>query len=332
MKITMLGIDLAKNIFQLYGIDGQGQTVVDRSLSRSKLPVFIANLSKCTIFMEACGGSNYWGRKFRSMGHDVKLISPQHVKPFVGRQKNDRNDARAIVEAGRRLEAKFVAIKEVWHQDIQVSHRIRERLLKNQISLSNQIRGILLEFGLVIPQGKNHVRENLYLHLENADNELSEITRNLLLELHHELLEIDKRFEKMTKHIIEISKNSEVCQRLETIKGVGPIVSTAFWASIADPRIFTNGRQASAWIGLVPKQNSSGGHTRLTGITKTGQTYLRKIIVQGARAAVMAASARHEKTTDDIKTLAMVERRGFNKTAVALANRNVRRMWALMAN
>lgn len=332
MKTTTLAIDLAKNVFQLYGIAESGKKSVDRKISRAKLYEYMANLPGCEVIMEACGGSHYWARKFRWMGHEVKLVSPQHVKPFVGRQKNDRNDARAILECGRRLEARYVAIKEIPHQDMQALHRIRERLIGSQISLSNQIRGLLQEYGLVIPKGAKHVREQLYLHIENADNELSDMMREELVELHRELKVIDERVARITKKIVDLSKKSEVCQRLEKISGVGPIVATAFWASVANPQAFKNGRQVAAWVGLVPRQQSSGGQTRLGGITKTGQVYLRKMIVQGARAQVMAAGNRQIKTSEDIRTLAMVDRKGFNKASVALANRNARRMWAVLAS
>lgn len=331
METTTLAIDLAKNVFQLYGIDESGKKTIDRSISRASLYGFMANLPECIVIMEACGGSHYWGRKFRSMGHNVKLVSPQHVKPFVGSQKNDRNDARAILECGRRLEARFVSIKEIPHQDMQALHRVRERMIRSQVSLSNQIRGLLHEYGLVVPVGPRHVREKLFLHLENVDNELSDLMRETLFDLHEELKSIDRRVDAITQKIKDLSKKSEVCQRLEKISGVGPIVATAFWSSIANPHVFKNGRQVSAWIGLVPKQRSSGGKARLGRITKTGQVYLRKMIVQGARAQVMAAGNRQEKTSEDLRTLAMVERKGFNKAAVALANRNVRRMWSVMA-
>lgn len=332
MRIDKIGIDLAKETFHIYGINSAGEKIVSKKLAREKFALYFTNLETCSIFMEACGGANYWGRTLRKMGHTVKLISPQHVKPFVGSQKNDCNDARAILEASRRLEAKFVAIKELWQQDIQCLHRAREGRVKNRVALSNQIRGLLMEYGITIKRGKEHLKKNMTPLLEDAESGLTTAVRELLYELYEEYLAAESRVIELTLKIQEISKQHEVCQQLEVLPGVGPIISTMFAASIGDPAVFKNGRQVAAWLGLVPKQVSTGGKTKLLGITKNGDSYLRKMVVQGARSRLMSIMRKKKHTEEEERILQMQERKGFNKTAVALANRNTRKMWHIMAN
>lgn len=332
MEITMLAIDLAKDTFQLYGIQKNGKPVIDRSIKRSKLLLFTANMLKTTIVMEACGGSNYWFRKFSDQGHEVKMISPQHVKPFVGTQKNDRNDAKGISEAAQRPNMKFVPPKNVAQQDVQTIHRIRERLVKEKTSLINQIRGILLENGITIAKTVAKFQKAIPEILENGENELSDLMRELLYELYEEFNHVRSRVEKYTARIKSFSKQNEVCQRLEELSGVGPIISTAFWMAVGNPDSFKNGRQVSAWIGLVPRQHSSGGKQKLSGITKQGDEYLRRLLIHGGRSQISAAQRRIHKSEQDLKLLELVNKKGINRACVARANRLGRHMWAIMAS
>lgn len=328
MNITTVGIDLAKNVFQLHGVNEVGETVLTKKLSRKKLPEFITQLQPCLIGMESCGGSNYWGRKFRTMGHDVRLISPQFVKPYVKSNKNDAADAEAICEAVARPNMRFVAIKTIEQQDIQSVHRIRARYVRGRTALANQIRGLLAEYGIVIPQGIRYIRNNLPLILEDAENELSISGRKLFSDLYEQLRNVDEKVKQYDFQVEQICQNNETCKRLRQLKGVGPLIATAIVASIGDAKIFKNGREMSAFIGLVPKQNSSGGKQKLLGISKRGDRYLRCLIIHGARAMLTKTKSLPEKQAKWLGSL--IERRGRARATVALANKNTRIMWALM--
>jgi len=251
-NITLLAIDIAKNVFQLHGVGKTGKAQLKKQLSRSKLAEFTANLSVCTIVMEACGGANYWARKFIAQGHTVKLISPQFVKPFVRGNKNDSNDARAIAEAASRPDMKFVSIKTVEQQDIQGLHRIRERQMAQRTAIMNQIRGLLAEYGIVVAQGESVLRRRLPEILEDAENELTSFSRTLFEELYQELKTLSENIAKSDKHIKQLFKDNEACQRIAQIPGVGPITATAIIGDLAQPDLFKNGRhyrfpRVNAW-------------------------------------------------------------------------------------
>lgn len=328
MEISNLGIDLAKNIFQLHGVNSKGKKVLARKISRNQLSIFIAQLKPCIISMEACGSSHYWARKFQEMGHTVKLIAPQFVKPFVKSNKNDANDAEAIVEASLRPNMRFVAVKSQEQQVNLSFHRVRERLVSSKTALINEIRGLLSEFGIIINQGAEHVRKELPSIIENADNGLTDKFRLLFNSLYEELKEVEDRIEKLDKNVLDQVKNNEVAKRLMTIPGVGPITASAIFATIGDANIFKNGREMSAWLGVVPRQNSSGGKTNLGGISKRGDKYLRKLLIHGARAVLVHIENKTDRLSEWLKKL--VERRGYNRAAVALANKNMRIAWAIM--
>lgn len=330
-KITVLGIDLAKNIFQLHGADDRGKAVLKKKLNRQQLALFIVNLPKCTVAMEACGGSHYWARKFQAMGHEVKLISPQFVKPFVKSNKNDAHDAEAIVEAAQRPNMRFVAVKSVEQQDALCLHRVRERLIRGRTALVNEIRGLLHEYGVVVPQGIKKLRSALPEILEQDDNQLSDLGRKLFSQLYLELCGFDKRVEIYNAKIEAQSKSSEVCQKIMKIPGVGPLTATAIVASVGNAKLFTNGRQMSAWLGLVPKQSSSGGKENLLGISKRGDSYIRKLLIHGARAVLQVSKTAAVDTPKTVWLKKLEERRGFNKACVALANKNARVIWKLLA-
>lgn len=327
-NITTLGIDLAKNVFQLHGTDSKGKCVLKKKLSRAKLPAFIANLKPCLIGIEACGSAHYWARRFRELGHTAKIMSPQFVKPYIKANKNDANDAAGIAEAVTRPDMKFVPIKTIEQQDMLLLHRARELAIKQRTAQSNQIRGLLSEYGIVISKGLHHL-EQLPVILENNKDKLTEYADAIYKQLHEQFKLVDKQVESYDKQIKEIAKNNEVCRALMEIEGIGPITASAAVATIGDAKVFKRGREAAAWLGLVPRQHSSGGKERLLGISKHGDKYLRKLLVHGARSVLINC----EKKTDK-RSLWIADKKkrcGINKAAVALANKNARIIWAIMA-
>lgn len=327
--ISVLGIDLAKSIFQLHGINEQGKAILRKRVSRGELLRFIANLSPCTIAMEACGGAHYWGREFMKLGHQVKLISPQFVKPYVKSNKNDYQDAEAICEAATRPSMRFVSVKPVEKQDIQCLHRVRQRLIKNRTALINEIRGFLLEYGIVIPRNAGQIRKSIPRILEEKADSLSVIFSTLLEKLYEEFQVLDDKIDYYDQKLGIIFRENEVCQRVAKVEGVGFITATALYSMVTDPKAFRNGRQFAASLGLVPRQNSSGGKTVLLGISKRGDAYLRTLLIHGARACLrLIGQKRDAKSRWAAQKL---EARGYNKTCVALANKHARIIWALMA-
>ena len=288
-----------------------------------------SELPTCVVAMEACRGSNYWGRKAKELGHTVRLIAPQFVKPFVKTNKNDANDAEAICEAASRPSMRFVPVKSVEQEDLQALHRVRERIVAEQVALVNQIRGLFEEYGYVLPQGVRVIRYRFLTELELAREGLTAMAYELLQQLYFEFKRLDQQVRYYTKKLCAICDQHPVCQRLTTIPGVGPLTATAIIAAAADPQNFKNGRQFAAWIGLVPRQNSSGGKTKLQGISKRGNVYLRKLLVHGARAALRCASGKSDKQS--VWVVKLKQHRGANKATVALANKNARIIWTLLA-
>ena len=274
MNITSLGIDLAKNVFQLHGVDQHGNAVLRKRLRRHELLGFVIQLPKCTIMMEACGGANYWCRQFKAVGHEVKLISPQYVKPFVKTNKNDRNDAQAITEAGSRPSMYFVSPKTLEQEDIQAIHRVRNRYVMQRTAIANQARGLLAEYGIVIAKGIGHLRKRLPEILEDGENELTPMSRTLFSDLYDELCNLNEKIQAYDQKLEVIFSASADCQRLSTIPGLGRLTTTALVAAVGDITVFRNGRQMAAWLGLVPRQHSSGNRTILQGISKRGDCYL----------------------------------------------------------
>lgn len=297
-KITTLAIDTAKSSFVFCGLNDQGKVALKKAVSRDKLPEFMAQFPQCTVVMEACGGSHHWARSFRSFGHDVKLIAAQKVVPFRKANKNDTNDALAIARAFLSPGMEFVQIKEIWQQDIQALHRIRERHIKNQTALVNEMRGLLLEYGLVIKQGINHARSAIPMIVQDRTNCLSPVLREEVAILYDELLTITGKIEELDLKLAGIAKEDARCQRLMKIDGIGVITATALVAACGDPRAFKNGRQFSAWLGLVPGHTQTGGkHSKpiMLGITKRGDSYLRSLLVQGGISIVRAVKAQEKK-------------------------------------
>lgn len=325
MEIKTLGIDIAKRVFQLHGVDRRGQIILKKRLSRDQLLKFIANIPPCLIGMEACGGSNYWARKFQAYGHEVKLMSPQFVKPYVKTNKNDAADAEAICEAVRRPNMRFVSLKSIEQQDIQALHRYRQRLVQDRTALVNQARGLLTEYGIIIPQGIGCVRKKLPEILEDMGNDLSGLGREIFGKLYQELCEWDEKIKTLDKRINLICQQNEDCQRLAKVAGIGPLTATALIAAIGDIHVFKNGRHLAAWLGLVPRQCSSGNKQVLLGISKRGDCYLRTLLIHGARACISFAKQKSAWLED------LIKRRGKQKAYVALANKNARIVWALLA-
>ncbi len=328
--VVVLGIDLAKQSFQLHGVDANGSTVLTKKLNRHKLSEFIARLPNCLIGIEACGGSNYWARVFKRYGHTVRMIAPQFVKPFVKSNKNDAVDAEAICEAVQRPSMRFVPAKSVEQQDIQSLHRIRSQAVARRTAQANQIRGLLMEYGVVIPKGISYVRKEIPCILEDATNELTFVFRELLNELYDEMVHLDKRIKMLEDKLEIICRENKNCQRLLTIPGVGLLSATAMVAAISDISVFKNGRELAAWLGLVPRQHSTGGKPTLLGISKRGDTYLRTLLIHGGRTVVRVAEKYQDKRNKWITQLD--QRRGKNISAVAVANKNARIAWALLTN
>lgn len=328
MNITVLGIDIAKNVFELHGVDASGKVVLKKRLSRDKLPDYIVKLPPCLIGMEACGGSHFWGRKFRDMGHEIRLMNPQFVKPYVKSNKNDSQDAEAICEAVQRPTMRFVGIKNIEQQDIQAVHRVRERLVKNRTALVNQVRGLLMEYGIIIAQGIAQIRKRLPEVLENKEMKLSSMGLEIFNDLLSQFYEVENKIGDYDARIEQICKSNPICQKLIEMEGVGPLTATAVVSTIGDPRAFKNGREMAAFLGLVPRQHSSGGKAKLMGISKRGDRYLRCLLVHGARAAVTRGKNLSVQKREWLNSLE--ERRGTNRAVVALANKNARIMWALM--
>lgn len=330
MDVTILGIDIAKQVFQLHGLDQKGKVVLRKQVSRKKLSEVIVNLPPCVIGMEACGGANYWARVFEKMGHTVRLISPQFVKPYVKSNKNDYNDAEAICEALTRPNMRFVQIKRVDQQDIQSLHRIRDLIIKDRTALVNQIRGLLAEYGIVIPQGVASVRQRLPAILADTDNELTGLGRELFSELYQRLLAFDQWIAGYDRRIKRVFEAHPMCQKMAKVEGIGPMTATAVVAAVGDAKMFKNGRQMSAWLGLVPRQCSSGGKNVLLGISKRGDRHLRTLFIHGGRAVVKQVSNKNDPRSRWIKNIK--NRRGANIAAVAVANKNARIIWALMTS
>lgn len=329
MKITTIGLDIAKSIFHMFAVNKNGRFVKKKQLRRKQVLSFMATLEPCLIVMEACGSANYWARKFIELGHQVKLIAPQYVKPFVKGNKNDYNDAEGIAEAAQRPTMRFVPIKSIEQQDIQNFHRQRERIKKERKALASQIRGLLGEYGIVINKGISAIRNELPDILEDATNELTYLSREIFNELWLEFQVKEVKFKACEVRLNTMNKENEICVRLDEILGIGAITASATYAAAGDGKDFVNGRHFSAWLGLVPGQHSTGGKATLLGISKRGNSYLRTLYIHGARAVL-----RHSENKTDRFSLwaqALKSRRGHNKACVAVANKIARMAWVIMA-
>jgi len=330
MKITTIGIDLAKTVFQVHAVDERGKVVVKKQIKRDQMIPFFTNLEPCLVGMEACGGAHYWARKLEQLGHTAKLMAPQFVKPYVKTNKNDAADAEAICEAVSRPSMRFVSIKNGEQQALLSVHRARQSFVKARTAQANQIRGLLAEYGIVIPLGISHISKRLPEILENGENDLPGVFRRLLQRLGEHLRVLGRQVDELEVQIQVWHQENVASRKLAQIPGIGPITASALVATIGNAKCFNNGRQLAAWLGLVPRQHSSGGKPTLLGISKRGDAYLRTLLIHGARAVVRMADRKPDYKESWLGGL--VNRRNKNVAATALANKNARIVWALLAN
>ncbi len=332
MKISRVGIDLAKNVFQVHAVDDRGKLVWKRQLKRSNwVRVLVERIdTDCEIGMEACGGAHYWARELQSRGYQAKLLPAQFVKPYVKGNKNDASDASAICAAMGREDMTYVAVKTVEQQDIQAVHRVRASVMGRRTASSNQIRGLVAEYGLVAPKDLKPLRRAIPDWLEDAGNGLTERFRRLLHALWEELLRLDQRVEELDREIEAIAETHADAKRLLKLRGVGPLVATALVARFGDASHFKRGRQAAASVGLTPRHHGTGGKNRIYGLSKQGDRYLRSILIHGARAVVSQAKRRDDRLSLWVTDLK--ERSHMNVAAVALANKTVRMAWSMPRN
>lgn len=329
MKFTRCGLDIAKRVFQVHGVDETGAVRVQKKLLRAKVLEYFAQRESCLIGIEACAGSHYWARELGKLGHTVKLMAAQFVQPYRKSEKNDTNDAEAICEAVGRPNMRFVSVKSVEQQSVLCWHRARSLAVGQRTSQVNQIRGLLGEFGLVVPQGIAKLREQLPQILEDAENGLGDLARQLLNDLLGQLRHLDEQVAHYERQIQQLTRSSEAAQRLMTIQGVGPLTASAVVASVGDARVFKNGRQFAAWLGLTPRQHSSGGKSRLGAISKRGDVYLRTLLIHGARSSLTRVG--QQRDAKSLWAARLMQRRPVNVAAVALAAKHARIIWALLA-
>lgn len=329
MTIKTIGIDLAKNVFELCGLDDTGDIQLRRRVRRETLLRAVEEIPACVIGIEACTGAFFWQRQFEALGHEVRIIAPQHVKPFGRRQKNDRNDAEAIAIAVSQPRMRFVPKKSVDQQDIQSLHRARRRMVNHRTALVSQMRGILLDRGVAFGKSIARARRMIPEIINDHDNDLTGLCRKILSSLMELMKEIDMRVEEFDRRIDQVYRSNEACQRVGRIRGVGPKTATAVIAAVGDGHDFDNGRHMAAWLGLVPRQHSSGDRTILMGISKRGDQHLRTLLVHGARAVVRTAAGKTDRFSRWVNELR--ERRGTNRAIIAVANKNARIIWALLA-
>jgi transposase len=330
MKITTVGIDLAKDVFQVHGVDAHGKAVLRKQLKRKDVVSFFANLEPCLIGMEACGSSHYWARKLAALGHTVRLMAPQFVKPYVKTNKSDRNDAEAICEAVARPNMRFVPVKTGEQQAVLSVHRARQGFVKARTAQANQIRGLLAEFGIVIAKGMGHIAKRLPEILEDGENGVPGMMRELLQRLGENLKEMDKQVGELERQIKLWHRENEQSRKLEAIAGIGPITASAYVASVGDAKSFKNARQVAAWLGMVPRHEGSGGKVKPGRISKRGDVYLRTLLIHGARSVIRQFERKPDQAEGWLK--ALLARRHKNIAAVALAAKNARIAWALLAH
>lgn len=330
MQITTIGLDLAKHVFHIVGLNQAGKMVMRKKLKRSQMLAYFANLPVCIVAMEACASAHYWARELAKSGHTIKLLPPRSVKAYVQGNKNDYNDALAIAEAACRPTIRLVSPKTSAQQDIQALHRLREGVMSHRTRVSNQLRGLLAEYGIIIPKGISQLRAAIPEMLEDAQNELSVLFRELLSRAYAQLQELEEHMKYYDKAIQTVNRTDEAAQRLQSIPGYGPVISSVFSSVMGDGQAFKRGRDASAFIGLVPRQHSSGDKSVLLGISKRGNRYLRGLLIHGARAVIKNAHKKEDKLSRWATEL--VNRRGKNKATVALANKLARIGWAVLTS
>jgi len=327
MNITVIGLDIAKLIFHLIGLDKNGKQLIRKKLRRAQLLPYFANLPPCTLAMEGCSSAYHWEREFKKLGHQVKLLPAQHVKAHVRGNKNDYNDALAIAEACRVPQIRAVTPKTIEQQSLQALHRLRESSVSDRTALSNQVRGLLSEFGIIFNQGVSNLRRLLPSVLEDAENGLNPYFRDALALKYQQLCELDEQIESLSTLINKSSKEHREIALLQSIPGFGVIVASSYYSVIGDGKAFAKGRGVSASVGVVPRQHSTGGKNVLLGISKRGDKYLRKMLVNGARSVVNHAHKKDDAL--NVWVTRLVAKHGRNKATVALANKLARIAWAV---
>lgn len=329
MNITTVGFDVAKNVFQVHGVDERGKAALRKQLKRKDVLSFFANLEPALVGMEACGSAHYWGRELTKLGHTVRLMAPQFVKAYVKTNKSDRNDAEAICEAVARPNMRFVPVKTAEQQAVLAQHRARQAFIKARTAQANEIRGLAAEFGIVFPKGIGHITERLPEVLEDGENGLPAMMRQLLQRLIDHLKILDKQVAAIEREIKLWHRQNESSRKLEDIAGIGPITASAYAATLGDAKSFKNARQVPAWLGMVPRHEGTGGRVKLGKISKRGDVYLRTLLIHGARAVIRHIERKPEGADEWLKKL--IARRNKNIAAVALAAKNARIAWALLA-
>ncbi|MEM8622728.1 MAG: IS110 family transposase [Pseudomonadota bacterium] len=329
MEIVRIGLNLAKYVFEVHCFDADGKVMLRKRLRREAVAQFFADTPPCLAGMQACSGAHYWAKVLSELGHEVRLMSPQFVAPYVKSNKSDRNDAEAICEAVSRPSMRFVPRKSAEQLTLQAVRRIRQRLVSDRTRLVNQIHGLFAEDGVVIARDISRLRRAHGEIANGADDRLGGLLRDLACEMREELAALDDRIKTQTRRIQMLFQTSEACQRIGKIEEIGPITATALVAAVGDRSCFKNERQFAAWLGLVPRQRSSGGRTRLLGISRRGDRYLRTLLIHGARAVLAKAHGKRDRKSQWIAR--MRERRHPNVVAVALANKNARAVWAVLA-
>lgn len=324
VEVKLVGIDLAKNVFQVHAVDGRGAAHVRKTLSRGKLLSFLAQLPSCTVAMEACAGAHYWGRQIAALGHEVRLIPPQHVKPYRKGNKTDRNDAEAICEAALRPNMRFVPLKSEEQQALMAAQGAREQLVGQRTQLVNQIRGRLAEFGVIAPRGLGQVRALLH---DRKLERLPALMREVCAQLHEQLVWLDEQITQASRRLVRCAQDSPMCRHLMRREGIGVINAVALSTQI-DPAHFRNGRHLSAFLGLAPKEHSSGGKVVRLGISKRGNKQLRTLLIHAARSVARVAPRKRDPFSVWITQL--IQRRGKHKAIVATANKLARYVWVDM--
>jgi transposase len=325
-EVTTIGLDLAKHVFQVHGVDAEGATVLRKQLRRAQVLAFFSRLPHCLIGLEACATAHYWARELGALGHEVRLMPAQYVKAYIKRNKHDAADAEAICEAVGRPTMRFVPVKTAEQQASQLLHRGREQLVRQRTMLVNALRAHLAEFGMVAAQGLRNVGELVAIVRDDGDRRLPAVARQVLQVLANQIEQIEAAVTALERQLLVWHKTNAVSQRLATIPGIGPIIATAIASTVADPNVFRSGREFAAWLGLVPRQNSTGGKIRLGGITKRGNRYLRRLLINGASANLLRSRA----TKADQWVIGLRRRRPPLVVAVALANKTARIAWAVM--
>lgn len=329
-KVSIIGVDLAKNVFQLHGMTKTGHACFEKQLTRAQLLKFLAKQPECIVAMEACCGAHYWAKEIEALGHQVKVIAPQYVKPYVQVHKNDIRDAQAIAEAASRPRTPEVAIKQDEQLDLQALHRIRERVVKERTAIGNELRGILAERGIIFPRGHRYIRTELYRILSEHSIQLGHYCRQLVFDLQQQWIERDESIQRYDKELEKLARGLKVCQKLQSIPGIGAINATLLYSYIGDVKQYRTARHLSAALGLVPRQSSSGGKEVLLGISKQGNKHVRKQLVHGARAAYKSLKNGHSDSHLS-HWLKRMEGKHPNKIVVALANKLARIVWALLS-